>query len=320
MPHLPPFPCSDKSDQIWSLAVNPRPPHRTWPGPSDNNRTFRTDYFIPTDLQGDFGCIQDVLSNVLTENRIVRFQAVAASRTRAVMPVFESTHHSHNISAVLRTADAFGFQDVSFVYHQPDMKFRISDSVERGSSTWLCARRTNSIQDCATVLKASGYKIFLVSLPSFARTSSHYESALPSFAAHEIGGRNFNEVVNDHRIALVSGNEKYGISEDWVAFADGYLHVEMNGFVESLNVSVCAGILLHALRTQWLLPHGGRLLSEGEQNLLVEHWISRSCQNAREVVERNAPLLLPWFEFVRSGKFFMPFESAAATAKNRERL
>jgi tRNA (guanosine-2'-O-)-methyltransferase len=231
------------------------------------------------------------------------------------MPVFESTHHSHNISAILRTADAFGFQDVGFVYNQPEMKFRISDSVERGSSTWLCARRTNSISHCATVLKSSGYKIFLVSLPSFARTSTHYESTLPSFAAHEIGSETFQHVVNGHRIALVSGNEKYGISEEWVPFADGYLHVGMNGFVESLNVSVCAGILLHALRTQWLLPRGGELLTEGEQNLMVEHWIARSCQNARQVMERNAPLLLPWFEFVRGGKFFTPFDAADKTDK-----
>ena len=279
-----------------------------WTGPSDNTLNFRTDYFIPADLQGDFGGIQEVLAEIVTTERLNRLRQVAAQRTRAVMPVFESTHHSHNISAVLRTADAFGFQDVSFVYHQTDMKFRLNDSVERGSSMWLLTRRAASIEDCAKVLKASGYKILLVSLPTFARTSDYYQNDLPSFAAHEIGNETFNQVVGESRIALVSGNEKFGISDKWVEFADGYVHVSMNGFVESLNVSVCAGIILHSLRTQWLKQRNLHALSQAGQHLLVEHWLARSCQNARPVVEREKPLLMPWFEFVRGGKFFRPFD------------
>jgi tRNA (guanosine-2'-O-)-methyltransferase len=296
-----------KSQKTWSFAVNPTPQYGKWSGPGDNTRTFRTDYFIPGDLQGDFGQIRKVLSGVLTDERMARFAAVASQRTRAVMPVFESTHHSHNISAVLRTADAFGFQDVSFIYNQPEMKFRISDSVERGSSTWLTVRRTTSIKHCAEVLKASGYKILLVSLPTFARTAAHYQQHLPTFAAHEIGGVEFNQVIGKSRIALVSGNEKYGISSDWIEFADGYVHVEMNGFVESLNMSVCAGILLHALRTQWLPESPHHTLAAHEQNLLTEHWMARTCQNAREIIERENPLLVPWFEFIRTGRFYYPF-------------
>ena len=287
--------------------MNPNPQNGKWSGPDDNSRTLRTDYFIPADLQEDFGKAKEVLSATLTEERLLRFASVASTRTRAVMPVFESTHHCHNISAVLRTADAFGFQDVSFVYNQPDMKFRLSDSVERGSSTWLSARRTTSIAKCAAALKQSGYMIFLVSLPSFARTSVYYKGELPSFAAQEIGNQQFIDLVGHNRIALVSGNEKFGLSENWAEFADGYLHVDMSGFVESLNVSVCAGILLHALRTQWLPKTISHTLSSQQQSLLVEHWITRSCQNARAIVERENALLLPWLDFVRGGKFYSPF-------------
>ncbi|MEN9528639.1 MAG: hypothetical protein RI932_512 [Pseudomonadota bacterium] len=289
------------------MSLNPH--NGKWSGPDDNSRTLRTDYFIPADLQVDFGKVKEVLSAALTEERLKRFASVASTRTRAVMPVFESTHHCHNISAILRTADAFGFQDVSFVYHQPDMKFRLSDSVERGSSTWLSARRTSSIASCAAALKDSGYLIFLVSLPSFARTSVYYKGELPSFAAQDIGTPPFLELVGHKRIALVSGNEKFGLSENWAEFADGYLHVDMNGFVESLNVSVCAGILLHALRSQWLPKTISHALSADQQSLLVEHWVARSCQNARAIIERENPLLLPWFDFVRGGKFYSPFES-----------
>jgi len=288
--------------------VNPNPQNGKWSGPDDNSRTLRTDYFIPADLQVDFGKVKEVLSAAITDERLQRFATVAGARTRAVMPVFESTHHCHNISAVLRTADAFGFQDVSFVYHQPDMKFRLSDSVERGSSTWLSARRTNSIAACANALRQAGYMIFLVSLPSFARTSIYYKGELPSFSAQEIGNETFLKVIGQKRIALVSGNEKFGLSENWAEFADGYLHVDMSGFVESLNVSVCAGILLHALRTQWLPRTISHALSAEQQALLVEHWVARSCQNARAIVERESAMLLPWFDFVRGGKFYSPFD------------
>lgn len=268
---------------------------------------FPTDYFIPSDLQVYAGEIQNVLSHLLTDARLARFESVAKSRTRAVMPVFESTHHCHNISAVLRTADAFGFQDVSFVYHQADMKFRTNDSVERGSSSWLTARRTTSIATCARSLKLSKYKIFLVSLPSFARTAVHYNEHLPSFSAQHIGSTEFNQVVGGHKIALISGNEKLGLSQEWAQHADGYLHVEMNGFVESLNVSVCAGILLHDLKTRWLTNCPSPELEAHERNLLIEHWISKSFPNARQVVERTHPHLLPWFDFIRSGQFYKPF-------------
>jgi tRNA (guanosine-2'-O-)-methyltransferase len=271
-------------------------------------RNFPTDYFIPSDLQVHAGAIQNVLSHLLTEARLARFKSVAKSRTRAIMPVFESTHHCHNISAVLRTADAFGFQDVSFVYNQQNMKFRTHDSVERGSSSWLTARRTTSIASCAQVLKASMYKIFLVSLPTFARTADHYNDSLPSFSSQQIGSDLFNQVVGSNRIALVSGNEKLGLSQEWAPYADGYLHVDMNGFVESLNVSVCSGILLHDLKTRWLGRVRSSELLYHEKRLLIDHWISKSVPNARQVVERTHPRLLTWFDFVRSGDFYRPFD------------
>lgn len=276
-------------------------------GSGEMTRNFPTDYFIPPDLQVYAGEIQNVLSLLLTEARLARFESVAKSRTRAIMPVFESTHHCHNISAVLRSADAFGFQDVSFVYNQPNMKFRTNDSVERGSSSWLTARRTTSISSCATALKASGYKIFLVSLPSFARTAEHYNDCLPSFSSQQIGNDEFKQVVGTQRIALVSGNEKLGLSQEWAQYADGYLHVEMSGFVESLNVSVCSGILLHDLKARWINNCSSTELQNHEKTLLIEHWIAKSFPNARQVVERTHPHILPWFDFVRAGHFYQPF-------------
>lgn len=293
--------------------MNPTRQNEKPSGIGEKTQNFPTDYCIPAELQVYVGEIKNGLASSISQARLARFESVAKSRTRAVMPVFESTHHCHNISAVLRTADAFGFQDVSFVYHQKDMKFRTNDSVERGSSSWLSARRTTSIARCAQTLKAANYKIFLVSLPSFARTSEHYKSDLPSFSSQQIGSEPFNTIAGAHRIALVSGNEKLGLSHAWADYADGYLHVTMDGFVESLNVSVCAGILLHDLKSRWLATNPQPGLLEHEITLLVDHWIAKSVPNGRQIIEREHPHILPWFDFVRSGQFYAPFAPIAGS-------
>ena len=281
---------------------------QTWEGPTDSEPLrLPTDYFIPRSMQSDYLQLQKVLAEFLTEERLSKLQNVVGLRTRRILPVFESTHHSHNISAVLRTCDAFGFQDAFFVYSPQLMRFRLKDSVERGASNWLSVRRASDIAACAKVLKKSGYKIALVSLPSFCRTADHYEETLPSFAAHEINTDQFSNCIGDSRIAVIFGNEFHGVSSLWVEHADLYLHVDMVGFVESLNVSVCAGILLHELKAQLCKPGLDLSISNQERALLLEHWTVRSCANGYEIIGAKHPHLRAYYEFMKRGEFFSPF-------------
>ena len=283
---------------------------RTWDGPTDiSTPRLPTDYFIPRTMQCDYLELQKVLVEFLTEERLCKLQKVASLRTRRILPVFESTHHSHNISAVLRTCDAFGFQDTFFVYSPELMRFRLKDSVERGASNWLSARRASDISSCAKILKKSGYKIALVSLPSFCRTADHYENTLPSFAAHEISLPAFEECVGNAPVAVVFGNEFHGVSPLWVEHADLYLHVDMTGFVESLNVSVCAGILLHGLKEKLCRPEIDFSMPDRDRALLLEHWIVRSCANGYEIIAAKYPHLTAYYNFLKHGGFFAPFLS-----------
>ena len=276
-----------------------------WIGATDVSRNSLFDYFIPGSLKTDFQKVGGALSPFLTQQRLDRFHSIVKQRTRRVAAVFEHTHHCYNISAILRTADAFGYQDVFYVYTDANMRFRLKDSVERGSSSWLSARRTNSVEECAKSLKQAGYKIVLVTLPSFGRSAEHFVQKIPGFSS--AAAADLWSWLGDNKIALVFGNEFAGISAEWSACADCYFYVDMHGFVESLNISVCAGILLERLRGFINQKPEGNLLSQGDQNLLLEFWISRSVESAPELIRTQFPELWSYFDFLRKGCFYDPF-------------
>ncbi len=283
---------------------------RVWTGASDQTRKLPGEFFIPKSLQGDFLAVSDYLSGFVSEQRRERFLRVASERSRFVAPVFENTHHVHNISAILRTSDALGFQDAFFCYTLKDMHFRLKDGVERGASAWLSPRRATSMRACAELLKACGYAVALVSLPSFERTSDHYRGDLPSFAVQDIVSAEFEAVRARRKLALVFGNELHGVSEEWTEHADLYLHVDMHGFVESLNVSVCAGILLNALRRALDARESETFrVNADERGLLLDHWFARSVTNAPDLVRVHHPEVWSYFDFVRKGLFYDPFDN-----------
>ena len=228
---------------------------------------------------------------------------VAQERSRRVLSVFENTHHGHNISAVLRTLDSFGFLDVLFLYHNPQMRFRASDSVHRGSSQWLFPQRRESLATCAQDLREQGYKIALVSLPDFSCTASSYDAGLPAFSCREFSSPAFQNILGGSPLALVFGSELVGVSESWSTHADFYVYVPMWGFSESLNVSVCAGVLLQSLRQVFCPPGAGPFLTPSDQDIVLDSWLARDYTPARVHLARYQPELMPWFEFVSQRKF-----------------
>ncbi len=264
-------------------------------------------YVVPPDFVPYLGQVRALLGPFLTEGRLARFDAVADGRSRRVVGVFEDTHHSHNISAVLRTMDALGFQDVLFVYSEERTKARCRDNVERGSSNWLSIRRAPTIAACATSLKSSGYKLLLVTLPSFEDSAVSYRPDLPSFPVHAVSSAPFLQFVGNGPLALVFGNEAEGVSAEWAAFADGYVHVAMTGFAESLNLSVCAGMMFQALRSSLVVNQESSLLLPHERALIQEQWCLRSWANGFDALIKRSDLSKKYIEFILQGSFFWPF-------------
>lgn len=265
-----------------------------------------TQYFIPEHLRNDFGKINAALKGFFTEARLAKMENIALKRSRQVLTVFENTHHAHNISAILRTIDAFGFLDLFFLYSNPEIRFRTADTIDRKASQWLMPKRINSIEECVRILKESNYKIAIVSLPDFSRTSEHYIDKIPSFPSNTFHTEEFKNFIGNQKIALIFGSELHGVSPEWKNHADMYVSVQMYGFMESLNVSVCAGIILQSLRESLSRNQQDFLLNKQDQTLILEHWIAKTCPNAYDYISSRVPELLQWFEFIRAGHFFHP--------------
>lgn len=263
------------------------------------------EYQVPESLLNYPGSVAGALLPLLSPERSDRLRHGLQVRRRDVLCVFENTHHSHNVSAVLRTIDAMGFIETIFVYTNASMRFRQRDSVERGASQWLIARRSQSVSATGEALGRAGYRVLLVSLPSFATTSSSFRQELPQFTVDELRTQRFEAFQGTSPIAIVFGSELNGVSPDWLEHAGGYLSVKMSGFIESLNVSVCAGIILHGLRSR--ISHS---MEEQEKTLLLDYWISRSTSNASRTLLALRPDLSEYLQFVRSGAFFDPFPEA----------
>jgi tRNA (guanosine-2'-O-)-methyltransferase len=258
------------------------------------------------------------LSTLISEERQQRLVSRLQQRLRSVVCVFENTNHSHNISAMLRTVDALGFLESIFVYDQPNMRFRQKDNVERGASQWLLTRRADNIEQAATHLKNCGYTIGLVSLPTFERTAATYKRSLPQFSAPTIGLEKFRSFIGPSEkspdvpirpMALVLGNELHGVAQTWTRFADCYLCVDMRGFVESLNVSVCAGILLHQLREFYAQHERPIDPTSHDGRLLHAYWLTRAAGSGLRYLQAAAPELLDLYEFIKRGQFHNPLNN-----------
>lgn len=256
-------------------------------------------FIIPEKFKPLIGKVTESLTPLVTEKRISRMNAIAKQRSLQVCTVFENTHHAHNISAVLRTMDSLGFLDVFFLYNNPHIRFRAHDSIDRSASQWLNIKNFQNIPDIVRVLKQNGYKIALVSRPDFSRTADSYRSDLKAFSTNEFVHPEFLSTIENHKIALVFGTELFGVSEEWVKEADFYAYVNMYGFCESLNVSVCAGIILNSLRDALTKNKLLCTLSEADSNLLVEHWIAKDTPHAYEYIANKHPELLDYYAFIK---------------------
>lgn len=179
----------------------------------------------PSALPADPSVVVSALSPLITEGRLKRIEAVIAARTRSVVPVLDGLIDSHNIAAVLRSADAFGVQDVH-VIEAHDQPFVASHRVAQGTERWLDIVRHDGPEACAQQLRERGYRILVASMDG------------------EVGPADLRR--SQDPVAVVFGNEHAGVSSALTNLADATYGIPMRGFVESLNVSVANAITLQA--------------------------------------------------------------------------
>lgn len=211
----------------------------------------------------DLGLIQ-YLATYVTDNKKSVIEQVLANRTRYITVVLEDIFKPHNASAVLRTCDCFGLQDVHII--EKTNEYKVNPYVTRGASQWVDLHKYynpagSAVKDCFAALRNKGYKIYGTS------------PAPTSIASYDLEPTD--------KIALVFGNEHDGISEEVKAEADGLVHIPMLGFTESFNISVATSILLYELVQKVRKLNSPEIyLNEKEKNILRLQWY-------REIVKRS---------------------------------
>ncbi|MFN1833803.1 TrmH family RNA methyltransferase [Balneola sp. MJW-20] len=168
------------------------------------------------------------LRDFTTENRWQKINEVLSNRTRYLSVVMEDIYQPHNASAVLRSCDGFGIQDVHIIENRNE--FTTSKNVTIGAHQWLTLNRykeeqSNNTLKCFTRLKKEGYRVVV--------TSPHKDDY------------DLNDLPLDSKTALVFGTELEGVSETAIQEADAFMKIPMYGFSESFNISVSAAICLY---------------------------------------------------------------------------
>ena len=162
----------------------------------------------------------------ITPKRYQRLSHVASRRSRYFTFVFENFFDIHNISAGLRSIEAFGFQDVHIV--EGINRLNVNKDITRGAHQWLTLHRHETSRECFHALRKKGYQI-LVADPDPDQPPLH-------------------EMEFSRPAAFVFGQELYGISETARKEADGVFRIPIAGFVESFNVSVTVALTAYTAR------------------------------------------------------------------------
>jgi tRNA (guanosine-2'-O-)-methyltransferase len=201
----------------------------------------------------------EALLPFITDERKARIEAVISGRTRRVIPVLERLSDPHNTAAVLRSADAFGAQEVHVI--ETAERFVASTRVAKGSERWLDLVCHSDTEVCVDALHARGYRVYVAAM----------DGDVEPAGLAALG-----------RVAIVFGNEHAGVSEVMRARADGAYRISMCGFVESLNVSVAAAITLHAA-----LAGAGGDLEVADREQLRARFMFQSIDHAEQIVHEQ---------------------------------
>ncbi len=181
--------------------------------------------------------IKQLLGPLLSAERRKRIAQVLKKRTRYVTLVLDDLYHQHNMSAVVRSCEAFGFQDLHVI--EVDNKFLPSHGVAMGAQQWITIFRHGSASGCIAALKQMGYKVFAADPPEKALVTKEKTA----ITIHELD-------LKAGPVAIVLGKELDGLDNTIRSLCHGVVYIPMEGFTESLNVSVTAALFLYHLRQQ----------------------------------------------------------------------
>ena len=204
------------------------------------------------------------LEEFITEDRKAKFLEILSRRTNHFTVAIEDVYQAHNTSAVIRSCEVFGVQQA----HLVEKRFgkRLDANIAMGAQKWVDVYRYNDTQSCIDSLRAKGYKIIA--------TTPHDDSCM------------LDEFDISQKSAFFFGTERLGLSQDVMQQADGFLKIPMEGFTESLNISVSAAIILQDITTRLRKSTIDWQLSPEE---IVHHriaWSKKSNRSIEDILSR----------------------------------
>ncbi len=201
--------------------------------------------------------VLDEFYDLITPNKITLFDRIAADRTRYLTVALENIYQEHNASAVLRTCDCFGIQDLQVI--EKDNQYQVQRDIALGSDRWVdiynYSEDLNPTQRCINDLRNRGYQIV---------------ATTPHTDAYDV-----HNLPIDKPLAFFFGTERQGLSKEMMSEADLHVRIPMYGFTESFNISVSVAILLQTIRQRLEMSDLLWKLTEIEQIALKIEWCEK---------------------------------------------
>lgn len=206
----------------------------------------------------------EYLQGFLTPRRRELFEKVLVQRTNHFTIATQDVYQLHNTSAVIRSCDVFGVQNIH-VIEERNLK-KIDREIAMGAQKWIDVNRYHSTKDCIKSLREQGYQIVATSPHEGACLLDEFDISKPS--------------------AFFFGTEKEGLSEEVMEQADVSLKIPMVGFTESLNISVSAAIILQNVTSRLRKSVLPWQLTEEEKLDLKFKWTEKTIKNSEQLIER----------------------------------
>ncbi|MEN1786143.1 MAG: RNA methyltransferase [Bacteroidota bacterium] len=202
------------------------------------------------------------LEGFLTDQRKQRFVEILSQCTTYLTVAVEDVYHLHNTSAIIRSCDSFGIQEV----HAIEDRFgdRLDKKIALGAEKWVDVHRHATTVSCIQHLKAQGYQI-VATVP-------------------QEGGQLLSNFEVTTKTAVFFGTEREGLSEAMQQHADAFLQIPMVGFSESLNVSVSAAIIIQKLADELRKSRLPWHLSDLQQQEKRFDWIKKSIKIVEQII------------------------------------
>jgi len=199
-----------------------------------------------------------------TDNKRKKIQEVIHKRTRHVTIVLEDVFQTHNASAVVRSAECFGIQDMYVIEKRNEFKPVLG--VAKGSSKWIDCHTFDNTTVCIKELKKNGYKIVA--------TSPHKTSCF------------LHDLNIDNKTALLFGTEAIGLSQEALDLSDEFVTIPMFGFTESFNISVSVAICLYDVMQRLRKSSLNWQLSDKEIIDIKLQWLRKIIPGV-DIIERD---------------------------------